>query len=370
MSLAIKALVLATFYPSENGKEAHRFVHVRNLYYQEQGIDVTVLCFGTKEDYVYENIRVISLKTYKRQKEEYDLLISHQANIRNHYLFLKKYSKRFPHIVFFFHGHEVLRFSKTYPKPYDYVTNSSLKVMARDVYDCFKLFIWKKYIPRLIDKSKLVFVSKWMLEEFLKATKLQFSDIDGHYEITYNGVGKAFQENEYNSKIDKQYDFVTIRSNLDGSKYCIDVVNELARNNSQYKFLVVGKGEFFSHNVKADNITWCDKTMNHDEIIKTLQTARCALMPTRTDAQGLMMCEMATFGMPVITSDLPVCHEALDGFANVAMISNEVFNCDLGEICEKLESGMPYVKDERYFSENTSAHEVCIFNSIMSERND
>ena len=133
MSLAIKALVLATFYPSENGKEAHRFVHVRNLYYQEQGIDVTVLCFGTKEDYVYENIRVISLKTYKRQKEEYDLLISHQANIRNHYLFLKKYSKRFPHIVFFFHGHEIVEIYKTYPKPYKHMESSAIKALIRRV---------------------------------------------------------------------------------------------------------------------------------------------------------------------------------------------------------------------------------------------
>ena len=31
-------------------------------------------------------------------------------------------------------------------------------------------------------------------------------------------------------------------------------------------------------------------------------------MPTRTDAQGLMMCEMAAFGIPLITSNIPVCH--------------------------------------------------------------
>lgn len=369
MSSSMKVLVLATFYPSENGKEAHRFIHVRNLFYQEHGIDVTVLCFGTKEDYVYENIRVISLKTYQKEKEEFDLLISHQANIRNHYFFLKKYSKKFPYIVFFFHGHEVLRFSKTYPKPYVYVKRSKLKVFARDIYDCFKLFIWRKYIPRLINKSTLVFVSKWMLEEFLKSTKLSMNDINGHYEITYNGVGKAFQENVFDYNSVKKYDFVTIRSNLDGSKYCIDIVNKLAQNNAEYTFLVIGKGDFFKYNSKSENVIWYDRTMNHDEIIDALQQARCSLMPTRTDAQGLMMCEMATFGMPVITSDLPVCHEALDGFMNVAMISNDIFDVDLGEICKKLESGIPYVKNEKYFSENTSAHEVEIFKSIIEKSN-
>lgn len=363
----MKVLVLATFYPSDNGKEAHRFVHVRNLYYQEQGLDVTVLCFGTKEDYFYENIRVISLETYVKENRKYDLLISHQANIRNHFIFLRKFSKRFPHIVFFFHGHEVLRFSKTYPKPYNYVKGSKVKAAVRDIYDCCKLYIWRKYIPHIIDKSTLVFVSKWMLEEFLKSTGLSMNVIEGHYEITYNGVGRVFQENEFDHNTEKKFDFVTIRSNLDGSKYCIDVVNNLAINNYKYKFLIVGKGDFFKYNTKPQNVIWYDQTMNHNEIIETLQEARCALMPTRTDAQGLMMCEMATFGMPVITSDLPVCHEALDGFMNVAMISNDLYDVDLGEICKKLEMGMPYAKDGRYFSENTSAHEVEIFKSIINK---
>ena len=63
--------------------------------------------------------------------------------------------------------------------------------------------------------------------------------------------------------------------------------------------------------------------MNHDEIVEMLNLSRYALMPTRTDAQGLMMCEMAAFGIPVITSDIPVCHEVFDGFKNVFFISND-----------------------------------------------
>ncbi len=358
-------LILVTDYPSENGKEAHRFVHVRNLYYQEHGINISVLSFAAKQSYIYEGIRVITLADYKKEKKQYDLLITHQANIRKHYFFLKKYEKRFPQIIFFFHGHEVLRFSQVYPKPYHYASGSKIAVALRDVYDRFKLSVWKNYIPKVIDKSTLVFVSHWMLDEFIKATGLTLSSLKERYKITYNCVGRLFEECNFDWEAPKQYDFVTIRGNLDGAKYCIDVVNELAKTNPNSKFLVVGRGEFFSHYEKADNITWMNTTMNHTQIIETMQMARCALMPTRTDSQGLMMCEMATFGMPVITSDIPVCYEALSGFDNVEMIDHNRYDYDLNAICCDLEKRLPYPKNNKYFMKNTCAHEIDIINSIL-----
>lgn len=362
--MVIRALILVTDYPGANRKEAHRFVHVRNLFYQTNGIDVTVLNFAAGEDYQYEGIRVISLQTYRTLAEEYDVLISHQANIRQHYLFMRQYGDRFPHFVLFFHGHEVLRFSRTYPKPYSFVSSSKIKSLLQDIYDLYKLSVWRRYIPQIIDKTSLIFVSQWMFDEFQKATHLTPDDLKDHYDITYNCVGKLFEEKTYDTKTSKVYDFVTIRSNLDGSKYCIDIVNELAKNNQEAKFLVVGKGRFFEKNSKAVNLHWENRTLNHQEIIDVLGTARCALMPTRTDAQGLMMCEMATFGIPLITSELPVCHEALDSFQNVCMISNDSVDTKLLPICETLEAGLPYPKNKVYFNENTSAHEVEVIKKV------
>ena len=363
----IKALVLVTDYPGANRKEAHRFVHVRNLFYQENNVDVTVLNFAADADYVYEGIHVITLKEYEAQSTAYDILIVHQANIRQHYRFLRRYGDRFPHFILFFHGHEVLRFSKTYPKPYNYVSSSIIKALLRDAYDLFKLSVWHRYIPQIIEKSMLVFVSQWMLDEFLKATGLKLEDLKGHYEITYNCVGKPFEDNSYDIHAHKQYDFVTIRSNLDGSKYCVDIVNELAKNNQEAKFLVVGKGHFFEHYQKAPNLHWENRTLNHQEILEVLDNARCALMPTRTDAQGLMMCEMATYGIPLITSDLPVCQEALGSFQNVRMINNAAINTRLLPICEEIESLQPYPKNRVYFNDSTSAHEVKIIRKMVDK---
>ncbi|MBQ7344861.1 MAG: glycosyltransferase [Oscillospiraceae bacterium] len=366
-----RVLVLVTDHPGGGRKESHRFVHVRDLYYQEHGIDVTVLNFSGQKDYIYEGIRVICMETYRREPDGYDVLIAHQPNIRDHYRFLKRYGHRFPRSLLFFHGHEIRRFREAYPKPYPYMGASWVKTTARDLYDRSKIAIWRRYIPKLLGKTELVFVSQSMLEEFLHFTRLSREALEGRYHIIHNCVGRLFEEGRYDPKGEKDYDMVTIRSDLDSATYCIDVVDRLAKAAPELRFLVVGKGKYFQHNGKAPNITWEDRTLDHGQIISVLQRSRCALMPTRVDSQGLMTCEMATFGMPVITSDIPVCHEVLGSFENVALIGNDATDVDLPQVLEVLEKKLPGKKNDRYFSRNTTAREVdLIFAAVGAARQD
>ncbi len=364
MSVSGKILVLVTSYPGDGTGEAHRFVHVRNLHYVKRGFNLVVLDFSATQSFEYEGIRVIPPKAYSGTDEGYDLLITHQANIRHHYRFLKRHGRDFPAFVFFFHGHEVLRFKTTYPKPYSYIAKTPLKTATRDFYDTFKLFVWRNYIPKVLRKSTLVFVSEWMLDEFLKSTRITLDCISDKCRIAYNCVGELFQDGEYDWARPKAYDCVTIRNDLDGSKYCIDIVNRLAWANPSLRFLVVGRGSFFDHYEKAPNLNWMDCTLSHSEIIKVLQDSRCALMPTRCDSQGLMACEMATFCMPVITSDISACHEALDAFPNVWFFDNDT-TPDLQDILSSLETGMPYEKVDMFFSANTITREVEIFEDAI-----
>ena len=359
-----RILVAVENYPDNYGCVALMYVHTRNKAYSSNGIDVTVLSFHAREDYFYDGIRVISPSGYLAEKYKYDVLVCHTANIRHHYLFLKKHGDNFESFVFFFHGHEVLKIHKTYSKPYPYISNSRLRVILQNCYDDFKLSVWQKYYLSVKEKSKFVFVSNWMLEEFLKWTQISYEAIKDRCEITYNCIGKVFEEATFNPQCDKEFDFITIRSNLDGSKYCIDLVNKFAFLNPDMKFLVVGKGAFFDHYEKAPNITWMNQTMNHQEIIRFMQKSRCALMPTRTDAQGLMMCEMASTGMPLITSDIPVCHEVFDGFANVALIDNNMADTDLGVILKSMENKIPFCKNEKYYNNKTSKKEIEILKGI------
>lgn len=365
----MKLLVLVADYPKPDDYISMMFVHVRNQYYVKHNIDVTVLNFKANENYIVDNIPVITLQEYLRNRTEkkYDILVCHAPNIRNHYRFLKKNERYFPKIVFFFHGHEVLKINSVYPKPYPYKKKSFIKNIFQDIYDDLKLKLWRGYFKKLTYKSHFVFVSKWLYKEFLRWTKINDSVINGKYSIIHNSVGKVFEEKHYEPKIVKQYDFISIRGNLDGSKYCVDIINELAMNNPDLRFLIIGRGEFFDHFKKAKNVTWIDKVLKHEEMIKFLNQSKCGLLLTRQDTQGVMTCEMATFGLPVITSDIAVCHEILDDFDNVELINNDNTNIDLKPILEKLIKGIPYKKNEKYFSINTCGAEVKLYKNLLRE---
>lgn len=362
-------LVLAQYYPMPGISAGAMYIHMRNKYYTAQGANVTVLNFQAKECVVYDGIRIITRDSFAnmKNKNKFDILVLHAANLKNHYRFLKKYGNLFAHYVFVFHGHEVLRLRTAYPPKYLWKPQSNLvRVMARDVYDSIKLHIWKKFFEDSsnVKKSQLIFVSQWMQNEFLKNTGVNADGLRDRMHIIYNSVGKAFEQNVYMGE-KFQYDFVTIRRNIDGEKYCVDVVNSLAKANPQYRFLVVGRGELFQHIEKADNLTWQDKNLFHNEMFDILNQCRFALMPTKTDAQGLMMCEMATFGIPVITSDIPVCHEVLDDFDNVEFVSNTGMD-DLTPLVEKLEMlSKKNIRNEKFFEENTSGEEYRLLKKIV-----
>lgn len=362
----MKVLVLVEDYPNNTGGRNLMYVHTRNLYYHNKGIEVDVVNFSSSKSYIIDGINVLTLNEYKlKHQNNYDLLIIHAANLRHHYLFLKKYGKLFNRFLFFYHGHEVLKINKVYPEPYYFVKGNVIKKIAQNIYDSIKFMIWRLYIPKIKYKSTFIFVSEWMLSEFEKWIKISRDDLKDRYFITYNCVAECFEKESYNDKTTKEYDFITIRGNLDNSKYSVDIVNDLAKENPSLKFLLIGKGDFFNYFAKSENIKWLNTTLNHEEIMKALNTARFALMPTRTDAQGLMMCEMAAFGIPVITSDIPVCHEVFDGFSNVYFINNNT-TTDLSFI---MSDDSKCIKDDRYYYENTVGREYNLIYSLIDGEN-
>ncbi len=331
-----KILVLVGDYPNNNGGVALMYVHVRNKYYVQHGIDVTVLNFRTDADYLIDGINVISKESYEKKNIKYDVAVLHAANIRNHYFFLKKYGDRFGNLIFFFHGHEVLKINEVYPEPYDYMKkNRWVQYFAQNCYDRLKLTIWHFYFKKVAYRTDFIFVSNWLYKEFQKYVKLSDVDLKGHVHIINNSVGKIFEENSYHYEGDKKYDFITIRNNMDSSTYCIDLVCELADRNPDFKFLLIGKGRFFNYRAKPKNVTWINQYLKHKEMLYCINHAKCALMLTRRDTQGVMSCELVTYGIPLITSELPVCREMFGSLSNVAFVDNEDDRMDLRGAYEK-----------------------------------
>ncbi len=364
--LIMKILVAAADYPSENSV-ALMYVHVRNRYYAENGISVSVLNFSAKQPYLFDGIRVLSLAAYENSQESYDILVCHAPNIRNHYRFLKKYQRAFSKIVFFFHGHEVVRINECYPAPYPYMGGKSFfSRLFQSCYDTFKLFLWRRYLPKLAEKARFVFVSRNFFEKFQKYTGLSEAKLLGHTMVIHNSVGAVFERECYDRLAPKEFDFITIRPYMDRSNYSMDIVCSLAKANPSCRFLAVGTGRFFEHYEQPENLIWHNGTLSHEDIPVYLNRSRCALIPTRTDTQGVMTCEAATFGIPTITSDLAVCHEICDTFSNVGFLDNAFPSVDLLPLLAALEQ-KPFVKSDRYFKENTVRCEIEMLHALYAE---
>lgn len=353
----MKVLVLAEEYSSDK-RISQGFIHTRNLEYIKKNIEVDVISFkSTEEKYIYEKIPVYSLDGFLKNKDiqSYDIVVSHAPNIKHHCKFINKNYKKIKKMIFFFHGHEILYSKNIYPKPYSYMKkNNYFKESVRNLYDCFKIKYMKKFLYKVMSKSFYIFVSDWMYTEFKKNIKINLKN--NKYEIIYNAIGEEFLNNKYNKSKNKKYDFITIRNMLDGSKYCIDVVNNIAKNNPDFVFLVIGKGKYFKYNEKAKNVKVINENLTHKEIVKYLGDSRYALMPTRADAQGVMMCEMAAYGIPLITSDIPVCHMVLGDVKNIYFISNDNSNINLNEITKIKKEGID--AKEKFSKNNTIEREI------------
>ena len=363
----MKVLVLTKDYPRPDGSHERMFVHVRNMFYQERGIDVTTLNFACDHDYEIDGIRAISLKTYENENEKYDIAVSHASNLRNHYIFLKKHEKEFKNIVFFFHGHEVLKLNEVYPEPYPYMKQGKLKKALRGAYDSFKLALWRKYYYELRNKARFVFVSRWIYDQFKANTGLDNSKLD--CQIINNSIGSAFENVSYRADGEKKYNYITIRSNLDGSKYGVDIVVRLAEKNPEQRFLIIGKGKFFTYNKKPDNVDWIDRTLDHEQMLEYINASECGLLLTREDTQGVMTCELASFGIPVITSDIEVCHEFFDVMPNVALINNEDPDTDINAVSRELRKNLPYPAFKKYYAQNTIEKEILLFKDMVGKNN-
>lgn len=320
-----KVLVLVQGYPDNEGNIELMYVHVRNKYYIEKGIDVTVLNFKSKKNYLIDGVRVINEVTYKEQDNNYDTIITHAPNIRNHYRFLKRYGYKFNHIIFFFHGHEILMINKVYPEPFKFINDEGwIKKNLQNLYDMIKIKLRKKYFDQIMVKSDFIFVSNSLYKEFNAFFKYDNKYHLKNVHIINNSVGEIFEKNEYDSKSTKRYDFITIRNDLDSSTYCIDLVCKLALKNPEFRFLIIGRGTIFNYIKKPENVVWVNKFLPHNRLLSFIDVSSCALMLTRRDTQGVMSCELVTYGIPLITSDIPVCHEIFDNIKNVSFISNDV----------------------------------------------
>jgi glycosyltransferase involved in cell wall biosynthesis len=320
----MKVLVIAEGYPSQDNLYNLAYIHSRLLHYVKNGIAVKVLSFQANKEYEFEGIVVTNLETFNKTDslKDYDLLISHAPNLRNHVIFILSRIRSVNNLLFFIHGHEVLIKKNYYPSPYGFDRGSIVKGWINLIYDLIKVKLLKLFFNYVLLKktTHIVFVSEWMKEETLKNVFFNKKFIKRNTSVINNNINPIFFDDHYNPSQEKWGDFITIRP-LDNSKYALDVVCEVAKMNPSYSFHVYGKGKFFSYNEMPNNLVWHNRYLKQNEMPEVLNHYSCGLMPTRLDSQGVSVCEFASFGIPLYTSDLNVCREMLGEFENVKFFS-------------------------------------------------
>lgn len=325
--------ILCQDYPSDCNKYAMAFVHPRVKGYIEAGLQTFVISFTAWHDYTYDGVTVYTVKTGKNKikKESQIILIAHAPNIKRHIPFIYRVWRHTYRLIFFFHGHEILSTKDYYPKPYVYNSKLNNEYAKLKFYDYIKLPIMKFFLKRFLASNKcdLIFVSQWMLEAGSNSLGIKFTEYQNIY-IINNSISPYIRERGYSYQ-KMRGDFITIRP-LDQSKYAIDLVVEFAQKHPLYSFHIYGKGDYFKYNDKPNNVYVYNDFLHPKEIPNILNSYKYALMPTRLDAQGVMMCEMAVYGIPIIVSDIPVCHEMLDNFENVVFVSNDDFDISYDEL--------------------------------------
>lgn len=357
-----KCLFIVQGYPNEENKYCNNFVHSRVLEFKKNKyFDIEVLNFSTKRSYQYDGINVLCLNEFlEKESQVIDIIISHAPNIRSHAYFLIRYLKKYKSVIFVIHGHEVMISKKDYSIPYLFVAKKyRMKNYLTNCYDYLKLFILK-YLFLYLLKNKnahFIFVSQWMKKIFLKNIKISSNVISKRSKIINNNCNKVFLERNYYTHPNIYADCITIRP-FDNSKYGIDLVVKLAQSNPNCTFHIYGKGEYFNHNSIPENVKVIYKFFSPDEIVDLLPHYKCAVMPTRVDSQGVMVCEMATFGMPVITSNIDVCRDLLRNFNNIGYLENEnieEFNLENFLYCINYESSL---NKEKFSVKNTIEKEI------------
>ncbi len=361
----MRALIVVEAYPTTDNLYAGAYVHTRVREYQRHGIGCAVLSFRAACDYAIDGIPVLTEAgaAVRLQDGCFDAVLCHAPNLRNHLRFIRRNAARVRRLVLFFHGHELLRTRRYYPRPYAFDHRAALKRFAQVAYDPLKLHTMRRVLPSLAERCemRLVFVSEWMREESFACLSLPAEDrssLERRSLVINNPVGSAFIDDHYAASPAPAADFITIRP-FDNPKYAIDIVCRIARANPECSFHVHGTGRYFDAYPPPRNISIFPGFIAHGDMPGVLNRYQAALLPTRLDAQGVMMCELATFGIPLVTSDLPICREMLRGFPNVLFRSNDEAGGNLHAEVERLRGSTPTDEiRQRFGFAATTAREI------------
>lgn len=356
----MKIVVLAENYPHPMHPETQAYIHSRSVYYREKGLQVEVISFRAKEPYTIDEIRVFP-PSHIVSIDSVDLCISHAPNLRNHVRYLRANLTKIRKLLFVFHGYEGLHTKHRSIAPSIRQKKLFARYFLNYAYDYFKLPILRYSIAAFKKKLPVYsfIVSESLLSDMKRDLRITEAELAPFF-IINNPINPAFNSSTYSYS--GPDDIVCIR-NLDDRKYGADLFVEVARRNPQRNFHLYGKGHTFDNVVLPSNLKIIKRYFLASAMIELLKKYRAAILFTRWDSQGILACEFAALGIPLLASDLPICREMLSAYSNVGFVPNDL-SFDLENELSKLSPANKKVV--RYTYEETTAVEVEKINEILS----
>ncbi|SFJ46833.1 glycosyltransferase family 4 protein [Myroides guanonis] len=324
----MKLAIITSRYPKETQPYNHMFVHVRALYFQSKGVDVTILVPAKKnETYTFQGIRVIedSSSSIVSILSRYDVLYLH---LLNQYPLIDGGFKIYNEIVkakyktaIYLHGADTL----TYPNGFfDFKWN--LKGISKVLYtNVWKKYYMSRFLNQLLNTNSLILTPSIWLANRVEAI---YGIEKGVIKVIPNGIDTDFFKSSGGYK--NRYKMLCIRP-LNSEYPVEDCVRLMSYLPEFFTLDIYGEGENYErikqlieHLGLSDRVQIINGFFDREELPKLFQNYGIFNAFSRSDTQGVIMCEALSSMMLVLSTNKTAIPEFIsDGTSGLLLNENE-----------------------------------------------
>lgn len=311
-------VVLTNIYPSYDNLYRNGFVHSRVKAYQENGLEVAVVCLTDSPIPRFREFEGVLIYEIDRRALANLLVINDVRAVLVHFLDEEMWevvgnpNLGIP-VHVWVHGSEV---QPWWRRSYNAVTDSELADAKEK--SAVRMQFWEGVFNRLPDHVDFVFVSKYFAEEVMEDVGIRLPE--DRYRIIHNPIDSAVFNFVPKSQ-EQRLRILSIRPYA-SRKYANDLsvaaVLDLAKEDyfSEFEFLFVGDGPLFEETLaplnEFPNVRIERRFLTHQEIADYHKEYGVLMTPTRMDAQGVSRDEGMSSGLVPLTTAVAAVPEFVD----------------------------------------------------------
>jgi glycosyltransferase involved in cell wall biosynthesis len=292
----MRIALLAPGYPTDEAPYNHAFVHARARLYAERGHAVAAFALGDARRWTLDGVAATSGTAREIEAAitafRPDVLAIHAPNFRS----IPVAQRIFVPQVSWIHGHEAqlslhaVHFARTLP-------GKAWKLIKALPRQAVQLSLLSEFLPA---QKSVVFVSRWMRAQAETNTRQTFAAA----EIIPNPVDVAMFSPRLDP--DRRFHGVTTRS-LNTRVYGLDVAIRAFSRFGGAHLTMIGTGSLEAPlrrliEETRSNTTLEARNVPHRAMPELLSRYGFFVAPSRSESQGLAMCEAMACGLPVIAT--------------------------------------------------------------------